>query len=166
MKIVKLTLAEQIGKILTASHLTLSTTESCTGGLVSSKLTDVAGSSNYIKLNFVTYCNEAKHNILGVSNDTLKKFGAVSQECSIEMAQGLHNITKADICISTTGTAGPSGADGHPAGIMFSTIYGLGKQSSFEINLPSDTPRIKMKEQFANVALTKLYEFLQQNCQS
>ena len=160
MKIIKLTPAEQIGKILTERHLTLSTTESCTGGLVSSKLTDVAGSSNYIKLNFVTYCNEAKHQILGVSEVTLKQFGAVSQECSIEMAQGLYNITKADICISTTGTAGPTGADGHPAGVMFSTIYGLGHQISFEVNLPADTPRIKMKENFAQAALSKLYEFL------
>ena len=166
MKIIKLTLPEQIGKILTAQHLTLSVSESCTGGLLSSKLTDVAGSSNYIKLNFVTYCNEAKHKILGVSESTLQKFGAVSQECSIEMAQGLHNVTGSDICISTTGTAGPTGADGKPAGVMFSTIYGLGKQLSFEVNLPENTPRIKMKEQFADAVLNKLYEFLQQNCQS
>lgn len=164
MKIIKLTPAEQIGKILTTNHLTLSTTESCTGGLLSSKLTDVAGSSNYIKLNFVTYCNEAKHQILGVSESTLKQFGAVSQECSIEMAQGLHNITGSDICISTTGTAGPSGADGKPAGVMFSTICGLGQQISFEVNLPCDTPRIKMKEQFTQSVINKLYEFLQQNC--
>ena len=99
---------EKIGQLLNERHLTIATTESCTGGLLSSKLTDVSGSSNYVKLNFVTYCNEAKHNILGVSNQTLRKFGAVSQECSIEMAQGLQNVTQADICVSTTGTAGPS----------------------------------------------------------
>lgn len=152
---------EEIGKILTEKNLTIATTESCTGGLLSSKLTDVSGSSNYVKLNFVTYCNEAKHNILGVSDDTLRKFGAVSQECSIEMAQGLHNITNADICVSTTGTAGPSGSEGKPAGVMFSTIYGLGKQISFEVNLPTDTPRIKMKEKFAKAVLEKLLDFIQ-----
>lgn len=154
---------EEIGRILTQKKLTIATTESCTGGLLSSKLTDISGSSNYVKLNFVTYCNEAKHNILGVSNDTLRKFGAVSQECSIEMAQGLHNITQADICISTTGTAGPSGADGKPAGVMFSTICGLGRQLSFEINLPSDTPRIKMKEKFADAALENLLKFIKES---
>lgn len=152
---------EKIGQLLNERHLTIATTESCTGGLLSSKLTDVSGSSNYVKLNFVTYCNEAKHNILGVSNQTLRKFGAVSQECSIEMAQGLQNVTQADICVSTTGTAGPSGADGKPAGVMFSTICGLGKQLSFEVNLPSDTPRIKMKEQFANKVLDNLVKFLE-----
>ena len=88
---------EKIGQILKAKHLTIATTESCTGGLLSSKLTDVSGSSDYVKLNFVTYCNEAKHNILGVSNQTLSKFGAVSQECSIEMAQGLHNMNRRTI---------------------------------------------------------------------
>ena len=151
---------EKIGQLLRQKHLTIATTESCTGGLLSSKLTDVSGSSDYVKLNFVTYCNEAKHNILGVSNQTLSKFGAVSQECSIEMAQGLHNITGADICVSTTGTAGPSGAEGKPAGVMFSTICGLGRQVSFEVNLPNNTPRIKMKEQFAQNVLEKLSEFL------
>lgn len=152
---------EKIGKILTERKLTIATSESCTGGLLSSKLTDVSGSSNYVKLNFVTYCNEAKHNVLGVSDDTLRKFGAVSQECSVEMAQGLHNITNADICVSTTGTAGPSGSEGKPAGVMFSTIYGLGKQYSFEINLPDNTPRIKMKEQFAEAVLKKLLNFIE-----
>ncbi|MBQ9235046.1 MAG: CinA family protein [Alphaproteobacteria bacterium] len=152
---------ETIGRILSANRLTISTVESCTGGLLSSKLTDVAGSSSYVRLNFVTYCNEAKHNILGVSNTTLNRFGAVSQECSIEMAQGLGNITGSDICISTTGTAGPSGADGHPAGVMYSTICGLNCQKSFAVNLPADTPRIRMKEKFAAAALKELVKFLQ-----
>lgn len=151
---------EKIGQLLREKHLTVATTESCTGGLLSSKLTDVSGSSDYVKLNFVTYCNEAKHNILGVSNQTLSKFGAVSMECSIEMAQGLHNITGADICVSTTGTAGPSGAEGKPAGVMYATICGMGKQKSFEVNLAQDTPRIKMKEQFAEAVLKKLEDFI------
>lgn len=154
---------EKIGQILTEKKLNIAIAESCTGGLLSSKLTDVSGSSNYVKLNFVTYCNEAKHNILGVSDNTLKKFGAISQECAIEMAQGLYNITQADICVSTTGTAGPTGAEGKPAGVMFSTICGLGKQSSYEVNLPTDTPRIKMKEKFATEALKKIWQFIENN---
>ena len=100
---------EKIAKILIDKNLTIATTESCTGGLLSSKLTDVSGSSAFVHLNFVTYSNEAKHKILGVSDETLEKFGAVSEECSIEMAKGLHNVTHADICVSTTGIAGPTG---------------------------------------------------------
>ena len=83
-----MTIEEKIAKILIDKNLTIATTESCTGGLLSSKLTDVSGSSAFVHLNFVTYSNEAKHKILGVSNETLEKFGAVSKECSIEMAKG------------------------------------------------------------------------------
>jgi PncC family amidohydrolase len=158
-------LEEKIGALLTENKLTIATTESCTGGLLSSKLTDVSGSSNYVKLNFVTYCNEAKNNILGVSSSTLKKFGAVSQECAQEMAQGLYNITNADICVSTTGTAGPSGADGQPAGVLFSCIVGLGKQICYKVQLPEDTQRIKMKEKFTQAVLQNIYDFLTNNCE-
>jgi PncC family amidohydrolase len=70
---------EELGKFLAENKLTVATAESCTGGLVSSKLTDVSGSSEYVKLNFVTYANEAKHNILGVDSEILNTFGAVSE---------------------------------------------------------------------------------------
>ena len=69
---------EKLGKFLLDNKLTIATAESCTGGLLSSKLTDVSGSSAYIHLNFVTYSNEAKHKILGVSWDILHTYGAVS----------------------------------------------------------------------------------------
>ena len=72
---------QKIGEYLIKNNLTISTAESCTGGLVSSKLTDVSGSSAYIKLNFVTYANEAKIKVLGVKKETLEKYGAVSEEC-------------------------------------------------------------------------------------
>ena len=102
-------LENQIGKILILKNLTIATTESCTGGLLSSKLTDVSGSSAYVHLNLVTYANEAKHKMLGVSAKTLENFGAVSEECSYEMAKGLQKLSGADICVSTTGIAGPTG---------------------------------------------------------
>ena len=76
---------KEIGKFLTENKLKISTVESCTGGLLSSKLTDIAGSSEYITLNLVTYSNDAKHKILGVTKETLSKFGAVSEECAKEM---------------------------------------------------------------------------------
>lgn len=152
---------EKIAKILIDKNLTIATTESCTGGLLSSKLTDVSGSSAFVHLNFVTYSNEAKHKILGVSTETLEKFGAVSEECSIEMAKGLHNVTHADICVSTTGIAGPTGGTAEkPVGLMYSTIYTKNKMESFKVLLSPDLERIKMKEAFAQAVLEKVYSFL------
>ena len=152
---------EEIAKILLERGLTIATTESCTGGLLSSKFTDVSGSSAFVHLNFVTYSNEAKHKILGVRNETLENFGAVSEECSYEMAEGLHRATGADICISTTGIAGPTGGTKEkPVGLMFSTIYTKNKSITFETILPPDTERIEMKEKFANAVLKRLLYFL------
>ena len=152
---------EKIAEILIKSNLKIATTESCTGGLLSSKFTDVSGSSAFVHLNFVTYSNEAKHKILGVRYETLENFGAVSEECSYEMAKGLHRVTGADICISTTGIAGPTGGSPEkPVGLMYSTIYTLKKSITFNVLLPSDTPRIRMKELFADAVIEKLYKFL------
>ena len=111
----------EIAKILIDKGLKISTVESCTGGLLSSKLTDVSGSSAFISLNLVTYANEAKENILDV---TLDNEGVVSENCAYQMAKGLCNLTKSDICVSTTGIAGPTGgSDKKPVGLMYSTIY-------------------------------------------
>ena len=150
-----------VAKILIARGLTIATTESCTGGLLSSKLTDVSGSSAFVHLNFVTYSNEAKMKILGVRKETLENFGAVSEECSYEMARGLHSATGADICVSTTGIAGPTGGTKEkPVGLMYSTIFYNNKFLTFEVLLSSDTPRVEMKQLFVEEVLKKLYDFL------
>lgn len=152
---------EKIGKILREKCLRISTTESCTGGLLSSKLTDISGSSEYIHLNLVTYSNEAKHKMLGVRTETLEKYGAVSEECSYEMASGLYKLTGADICVSTTGIAGPTGGSKEkPVGLMYSTIYTPNKSQTFKVLLPPQTPRKEMKEKFAKAVLEKVYTFL------
>ncbi len=153
--------AEEIGKILLERGLTISTTESCTGGLLSSKLTDVSGSSAYITLNLVTYANEAKHKMLGVGLSTLTNFGAVSEECAFEMAKGLYKLTDSDICVSTTGIAGPTGGSKEkPVGLMYSTIYTPTEYKTYKIIYPPETPRIKMKELFAQEVLKNICEFL------
>ena len=152
---------EAIAKILIERNLTIATTESCTGGLLSSKLTDVSGSSAFIHLNLVTYANEAKHKMLGVRNETLENFGAVSEECSYEMASGLMRLTNADICVSTTGIAGPTGATKEkPVGLMFSTICTKDKAVTFQVNFHPEISRIEMKEMFVQAVLEKLYKFL------
>ena len=155
---------EEIAKILLEKKLTVATTESCTGGLLSSKLTDISGSSAFIHLNLVTYSNEAKHKMLGVRNETLENFGAVSEECAYEMASGLMKLTGADICISTTGIAGPTGGTPEkPIGLMYSTICTKDKAKTFEIRFHPEIPRIEMKEMFAQAVLEKLYKFLIEN---
>ena len=151
----------KIAKILTEKGLTISTAESCTGGLLSSKLTDVSGSSAFVHLNFVTYSNEAKNKILNVKKETLEKFGAVSEECAYEMACGLYNATGADICVSTTGIAGPTGGSAEkPVGLMYSAIYTKSKFKIYKIQLDSDIERIKMKELFAREVLKNIFDFI------
>ena len=151
----------KIVEILIDKKLTIATTESCTGGLLSSKLTDISGSSAFVHLNLVTYANEAKHKMLGVSLNTLEHHGAVSEECSYEMAKGLYNLTNADICISTTGIAGPTGGSKEkPVGLMYSTIYTKNKFETYKIMLSPDIERVKMKEEFVKAVLEKVYTFL------
>jgi PncC family amidohydrolase len=154
---------EKIGHILIERGLKISTVESCTGGLLSSKLTDVSGSSNYITLNLVTYSNRAKANILGVSQNILDKYGAVSEQCAYEMAQGLFKLTNSDICVSTTGIAGPTGGtDEKPVGLMYSTIFTPNNYKIYTIMESPDIQRVEMKKLLAKRVLRNIYEYLLQ----
>ena len=150
--------AEEIGKILTSKGWTISTTESCTGGLLSSKLTDVSGSSAYIRLNLVTYANEAKEKMLRV---VINEEGVVSENCAYQMAKGLHELTNSDICVSTTGIAGPTGGtETKPVGLMYSTIYTKDRFKNYKIQVNPTLTRIQVKERFAEEVLKNIYEFL------
>ena len=156
-----MTLEEELGKYLIENKLTIATAESCTGGLLSSKLTDVSGSSEYVKLNFVTYANEAKHKILGVSWDILNNFGAVSEECAEAMANGLYEATDCDIALCTTGIAGPTGGTKEkPVGLVYISMRYKGIVTVKEVKLSPSLPRIEMKEQFVNQALKLALDIL------
>lgn len=149
-----MTLEEELGKYLIDNKLTVATAESCTGGLLSSKLTDVSGSSEYVKLNFVTYANEAKHKILGVSWDILNTYGAVSEQCAEAMANGLYEATNCDVAICTTGIAGPTGGTKEkPVGLVYISVRYRGIVTIKEVKLSSDIPRVEMKKRFADEAL-------------
>lgn len=114
------TLEEIVGKLLASKRLTISLAESCTGGLLSKRLTDVPGSSKYIKLNVVTYSNEFKNKIINVSKDELKKYGAVSPQVAISMAKGIKELAGSDIGFSITGIAGPGGGTKEkPVGLVY-----------------------------------------------
>ena len=155
--------SKEIGDFLLKKDWKISTVESCTGGLLSSKLTDISGSSAYITLNLVTYANEAKSNILSVSDFTLNNYGAVSEECSFEMAKGLYKLTKSNICVSTTGIAGPTGGSKEkPVGLMYSTIYTPETYKTYKILVNPKLSRVKIKEIFVEEVLKNLYKYLNQ----
>ncbi len=150
--------AEEIGKILIQKDWKISTVESCTGGLLSSGLTDVSGSSAYITLNLVTYSNQVKEKMLGV---VLDKEGAVSENCAFQMAKGLCELTGSDICVSTTGIAGPTGGSKEkPVGLMYSAIYSKDKFITYKIQVDSNLSRIEIKKKFVEEVLKKVYKFL------
>ena len=125
------TLEESVAQLLAQHNLTIAAAESCTGGLVSMRLTEVAGSSSYFLESFVTYSNDAKMKRLGVEVETLERHGAVSEDTAREMAAGVREITGADIGLSITGIAGPTGGTPEkPVGLV---LFGLSAGDVLEV---------------------------------
>jgi nicotinamide-nucleotide amidase len=111
--------AKRLLALCRARGLKIATAESCTGGLVAAALTEIPGSSDVVDRGFVTYSNEAKHEMLGVPLATLRKFGAVSRQTADAMARGALKNSDADLAVSITGIAGPGGATpGKPVGLV------------------------------------------------
>ena len=102
-------LEEQVGQQLLAQGLTIACAESCTGGLLTSRLTDIAGSSAYVMGSVVSYTNRIKETLVGVQHETLLAHGAVSEETAREMAEGIRRAIETDIGVGITGIAGPGG---------------------------------------------------------
>ena len=113
-------LANKVVKKLIKKKLKVSFAESCTGGLLSSSITSISGSSKVFNLGLITYSNKTKVDILKVPNKIIKKYGAVSEECCLSMVKNLSKISKANISISITGIAGPKGGTKtKPVGLVF-----------------------------------------------
>ena len=113
-------LAQVVADRLMEQGLTLSSAESCTGGVFASTMTDIPGISQCFDRGLVTYSNQAKMEELGVSAGTLEKFGAVSEETALEMVEGLKRVSGSDVCISVTGIAGPGGgSEEKPVGLVY-----------------------------------------------
>ena len=113
-------LAQVVADRLMEQGLTLSSAESCTGGMFASTMTDIPGISQCFDRGLVTYSNQAKMEELGVSAETLEKFGAVSEETALEMVEGLKRVSGSDVCISVTGIAGPGGgSEEKPVGLVY-----------------------------------------------
>ncbi len=119
----------ELVETLKKEGMTITTAESCTGGLIAAAITDVPGSSEVYKRGFVTYCDEAKHEMLGVSEEVLATDTAVSERVASEMAEGAAKAAKADAAISVTGIAGPGGGSADkPVGLVYIGIYVKGKK--------------------------------------
>ena len=118
-----MSIEKQTVELLKSKKLKLATAEGCTGGLVSKRITDVSGSSEVFEGGVVCYSNRFKENVLGVSPETLKKYGAVSRETAREMVKGVLSLTKADIAVAVTGIAGPSSDDTNkPVGLVYIAV--------------------------------------------
>lgn len=114
------TLPEALGKRLKEKHLTIAFAESCTGGLASSMVTDIPGSSEYLMGSVVSYTNRVKHQLLGVKQETLERYTAVSEETCREMAEGIRRQLGTDLGVSITGLAGPGGGtQDQPVGLVY-----------------------------------------------
>ncbi len=108
---------------LIEKKMTVATCESCTGGLISKRITNVPGASEVFGYGVCTYANEAKMKLLGVDPDTLGKYGAVSEQTAVEMARGMLALSDADVAVSTTGIAGPGGGtEEKPVGLVYTAV--------------------------------------------
>ncbi len=121
----EISLEERLGRSLKSRGWTLAVAESCTGGLVADRITNVPGSSEYFLGGIVAYSNAAKEHFLGVQASTLEGHGAVSQETALEMARGARQAFAANLAVAITGIAGPGGAQaGKPVGLTFLGLSG------------------------------------------
>ncbi|MCY3573972.1 MAG: CinA family protein [Chloroflexi bacterium] len=151
-----LALSKRVGAALTASGRTICAAESCTGGLLLSALTDMAGSSAYVLGGFVTYSNAAKMQLLGVREATLLEHGAVSRHIAAEMARGAQEIFVSDFALSVTGIAGPGGATADkPVGLTYIGLAGRGGLLKVERRIWSGD-RIENKQLSVAAALNLL----------
>ncbi|MEF1288420.1 nicotinamide-nucleotide amidase [Vibrio sp. M260118] len=157
-------LSWQLGELLNRHKLVMTTAESCTGGGVSAAITDIAGSSAWFDRAFITYSNEAKMEMLGVSAATLEQFGAVSEQTVIEMVEGAINNSNANIGVSISGIAGPGGgSELKPVGtVCFAWADSLGWQKVETICFAGG--RGQVRQQAVEHALKVLYtELLTRN---
>lgn len=157
--VVKDSLEAEIGKLLHEKKLTLALAESCTGGLIGNRITDVPGSSEYFLGGVVSYAYEAKVGMLDVSWDTLKAYGAVSRETVLEMARGARKVIQADIALSVSGIAGPGGAtEDKPVGTTWVGLVAANGEWARLHHFSGD--RVHNKISSADAALQLLLEYL------
>lgn len=147
------TLEKAVVDLLLANELTVSTTESCTGGMLAARLINIPGVSEVFKSGHITYSNKAKRKLVGVKKSTLHKHGAVSEQVAGEMAEGTALLTKADVTVAITGIAGPDGgSEEKPVGLVYIACSVRGKTTVNKYNFIGN--RGKIRESAVSAALT------------
>ena len=146
-------LPNKVVKKLIKKKLKISFAESCTGGLLSSSITSISGSSKVFNFGFITYSNNAKINLLNVSKKIINKYGAVSKECCLSMVRNLSKISKANISVSITGIAGPNGGTKlKPVGLVYIGIK-KGNKIMIKKNLFKNKNRIAIQKATVRTSL-------------
>lgn len=159
------TLQECIGRILTASGMTVSAAESCTGGTIAALLTSVPGSSAYFLGSVTSYANSVKTGVLGVPEEIIKEYGAVSSECVAAMAEGVRKITRSDFSVATSGIAGPGGgSDAKPVGTVWIGVCSPKETKTYKMVFKGD--RTRNIERFAANALNILRKTIENTLNS
>ena len=156
---------EEIGDALRKEEISISTAESCTGGLISHILTNVPGSSEYYKGGVIAYANEVKENVLHVSKEILEEHGAVSAECAMAMAMGVRELLRTDVGIATTGIAGPTGGTpDKPVGLIYIAL--ATKDYVYHAKHIFHEDRDGNKREAANAALEMLWGYITKRARS
>lgn len=155
-------LKQKLFELLKEKNLKISTAESCTGGMIGASITSIPGISSYYGYGFVTYSNEAKQKLIGVKEETLNKFGAVSAQTVLEMAEGALNVSGSDIAVSVSGIAGPDGGTKEkPVGLVYIGIATKNK-SSFNKFIFKGT-REEVRQQTVNSAFEMIINIIEKN---
>ena len=153
-------LLKKVSTLLKEKKLKVATAESCTGGMLGNLLTNISGSSEYYDRGIISYSNRAKMELLGVSKETLDRYGAVSEPVAEEMAEGIRKRSKVDIGVSTTGIAGPTGGTkDKPVGLVYVGVSTKERTIVRKFLFRGD--RIENKESACNAALSMLLEVLE-----
>ncbi|EMH80175.1 competence/damage-inducible protein CinA-like protein [alpha proteobacterium HIMB114] len=146
---------------LIKNKITISVAESCTGGLIASEITSVPNSSNIFNLGLVTYSNQSKEKLLKIKKKNLKKYGAVSAQICKEMVENLFKISKTDLCISTTGIAGPSGGSKvKPVGLVYIGIKFKKISKIYMYNFNKKLERNKIQKKTVNTIFNLLHQIV------
>ncbi len=138
-----LTAVKSISGRLTEKGLKLAVAESCTGGLISHEITNLPGSSKFFEMSVVSYSESSKKTVLGVSSSLLKKHGAVSEEASVAMAEGVRKLSGAEVSLSITGVAGPDPLEDKDIGLVYMAVSVRDMTESKGLSLHGDRETIK-----------------------
>ena len=130
------TLEAAVVNLLKEKHLKVALAESCTGGLIAKRITDIPGSSEVFEMGMVAYSNEVKTTFLGVDEEVIEKYGAVSPECARQMARGIYALSGADMGLGVTGVAGPGQSENKPSGLVYLALFDGEKTWTKELKLP------------------------------